>query len=283
MMTGINTKSVKVSPMHSRLVLIAIAIMGFIITTVSATTTYVTQYSAATMYGACGARVCLGFPPEYIYFYNYISLGFLFLIATSASERNSSFFMFLLPLFAAMFAWFRWLILPSVSQVGGTIVCCGILAIAIYMKGKQQEKFGIAGPGSPFLNLVFWMIILQASMGFINAMGLFDFNVAATPDHYQNVDLSDTVPNTMGAGGLWQSITSDAYLLGNLMVSGLMMMLSALAAVVYFKGLVLSIAPFIANEPVVDLMLNVITVGIDFIVMVAMWMWYFKPPLGESV
>jgi hypothetical protein len=281
MMTGINIMRAKVSSMHSRLVLLVIAAMGFVVSTVSAT--YTTQYSSVTMYGACGARVCLGFPPEYVYFYNYIALGFLFLIATSASERNSSFFALLLPLFAAMFAWFRWLILPSASQVGGTIVCCAILAVAVYMKGKQQEKFGIAGPGSPFLNIVFWMIVLQASMGFINAMGLFDFNVANTPSQYQNVDLSSTVPNTMGAGGLWQSITSDAYLLGSMMVSGLMMMLSALTAIIYFKGLVLSIAPFIANEPVVDLMLNVITVGIDFVIVVAMWMWYFKPPLGESV
>ena len=54
-------------------------------------------------------------------------------------------------------------------------------------------------------------------------------------------------------------------------------------AVVYFKGLVLSIAPFLSESALVGSLLDVFTVAIDVIIAVAVWIWLFKPPLGESV
>ena len=270
---------------RSRIVLLVIAAFGLLVSTASAVVSYAPAYSGLTMYGDCpgGAMVCLGFPIEFVYFYNYISIGFLFLIASSASERNSSFFAILLPLFAGLFAWWRWLVLPSFEQVGGVIICCAVLAVAIYMKGKQQEKFGIAGPGSPFLNIVFWMVVVQASIGFINSMGMFEYNVMVTPDVFQNVVLANTVAMHMGAGGVWSAITSVAYLAGGLAISALLMMLDTLLAIVYFKGLVLSIIPFAADIQIVDDMLMVITVGIDVVIIFAIFLWYFKPGAGETV
>jgi len=270
---------------RSRIVVLFIATLGLLVSTASAVVSYAPAYSGLTMYGDCpgGAMVCLGFPVEFIYFYNYISIGFLFLIASSASERNSSFFAILLPLFAGLFAWWRWLVLPSFEQVGGVIICCAVLAVAIYMKGKQQEKFGIAGPGSPFLNIVFWMVVIQASIGFINSMGMFEYNAMITPEVYQNVVLADTVAMHMGAGGIWTAISSVVYLAGGLAISALLMMLNTLLAIVYFKGLVLSIIPFAGGIPVVENMLTVITVGIDIVIVFAIFLWYFKPGPGETV
>lgn len=269
--------------MIRRCLLLVVSTLLSLVHISSATTQYATQYSAVSMLGPTGVGVSLGFPTEYIYFYNYISLGFLFLIATSASERNSSFFALLLPLFAAMFAWWGWLVVPTGSQLWGIVICCGVLATAIFFKGKQQEKFGIAGPGSPFLNIVFWMVVIQASIGFINASGLFAFNSAVTPSQYQTVQLSTTVPNIAGTGGWWNTITSDAYLLGSAAFSAWGMLWGTLSAIVNFKALVISIAPFMATSPLVDTMLTVITIGIDFIIAIAVWMWLFKPPLGETV
>lgn len=269
--------------MRSRYLLLIVSAISVLVQTSSAATQYASQYYGVTMLGPTGVGVSLGFPAEYMYFYNYISLGFLFLIATSASERNSSFFALLLPLFAAMFAWWGWLVVPTGSQLWGIVICCGVLAVAVYMKGKQQEKFGIAGPGSPFLNIVFWMIVIQASIGFINASGLFAFNPSVTPDQYQTVQLSTTVPNIAGTGGWWNTITSDAYLIGSAAFAAWGMLWGALSAIVNFKALVISIAPFMATSPLVDTLLTVITIGIDFIIAIAVWMWLFKPPLGETV
>ena len=171
------------------------------------------------------------------------------------------------------------------SQGIGIIFMSGILAIGIYFKGKQQEKFGIAGPGSPFLNIVFWMIIVQASIGFINATGLFDGtgNSSNSPLQYQNVDLKTTVSDIAKTGGFFQDLTSDLYLLGSGAFAAFTMFWKVLMSIIYFKSLVLSIAPFLAGVRIVELFLNVITVAIDVIITVAIWMWLFKPPMGETV
>lgn len=258
-------------------------VITLIIHVASASTTYAEQYIGITALGPTGVLVDLGFPYGYTYFYNYISLGFLFLIATSASERNNEFFAILLPLFAAMFVWFGWLVGPSTDQLWGIVICCGVIAAAVYIKGRQQAKFGISGPGSPFLNLVFWMIVLQASIGFINATDLFSYNSAVTPDTYTNVELTEDVQNITGTGGFWDEITSDAYLLGVAAFSALGMLWDTLAAVVNFQSLIISIAPWLAESELVSTMLTAITIGIDFMIAIAVWIWLFKPPSGENV
>jgi hypothetical protein len=258
------------------------------LTTAASAVTYTTQGAGETDLGPSGVLVPLGIPADYLYIYTWISLGFLFLIAGTASQRNGEFWAILLPIFAAMFVWFGWLKLltpEAQAQEWGIVLMCGVLAFAVYMKGKQQEKFGIAGPGSPFLNLVFWMVIIQASMGFINATGLFGGtgNSAATPLQYQNVDLTTTVPHLAQTGGFFDTITSDLYLMGAAAWSAATMIWKVLMAVVYFKGLVISIAPFLNDVAIVDAFLNVFTVAIDFMIMIAVWIWLFKPPVGESI
>ena len=152
-------------------------------------------------------------------------------------------------------------------------------------KGKQQEKFGIAGPGSPFLNIVFWMIIIQASIGFINATGLFSTmgNSAATPVKYQNVDLTESVPKYAQTGGVGADVASTFIFAAQAVYSALVMFWAVLMGIIWFKSLVLSIAPFLANYEVVGLFLNVISIGIDFIIAAAVWSWLFKPPVGENI
>ena len=72
-------------------------------------------------------------------------------------------------------------------------------------------------------------------------------------------------------------------LMGAAGFSAMIMFWKVLLGIVYFKGLVLSIAPFLAGNTIVDLFLNVITVGIDIIVVIAVWVWLFKPPIGEAI
>ena len=248
------------------------------------TTTYATQGLGVTDKGESGVLVPIGIPVTLIYVYTWISLGFLFLIAAGASQRNGEFWAILLPIFASMFVWWGWLVMPTAQGIG-IIFMSGMLAMGVYFKGKQQEKFGIAGPGSPFLNIVFWMVIIQASIGFINATGLFSGtgNSAITPLEYQNVDLTETVPDIAKTGGFFQDLTSDLYLLGAGAWAAMTMFWKVLVSIIYFKSLVLSIAPFLADVEIVDLFLNVITVAIDVIITVAVWMWLFKPPIGETV
>ena len=248
------------------------------------TTTYATQGAGETDKGESGVLVPIGIPVQLVYVYTWISLGFLFLIAAGASQKNGEFWAILLPIFASMFVWWGWLVMPTTQGIG-IIFISGMLAIGIYFKGKQQEKFGIAGPGSPFLNIVFWMVIVQASIGLINATDLFSGtgNSSVTPLEYQNVDLTTAVPEVAKTGGFFQDLTSDLYLLGTGAWSAMTMMWEVLISIVYFKSLVLSIAPFLADVALVSTFLDVLTVAIDFIILVAVWMWLFKPPMGETV
>jgi hypothetical protein len=239
---------------------------------------YQEQWAGETGKGTDGVMVPLGIPPDYLFVYTWISLCFLFLIAASASQRNGEFWAILLPLFAALFVWWGWLVMPA-AQGMGIIIMAAILALGVYFKGKQQAAFGIAG----FLNIVFWMIIIQASIGFINGLHMFDANSAVTPLKYQTVDLEETVPNYAQTGGVGADIASTMFFAAQAVYAALVMMWSVLMGIIYFKGLVLSIAPFMNDFAVVDAFLTVITIGIDFIIAVAIWTWLFKPPIGENI
>lgn len=266
-------------PKYFLVIFLVLALIGF----ASAETIYTTQGMGETDKGESGVLVPLGIPASYMYLYTWISLGFLALIAASASQRNGEFWAILLPLFASMFVWFGWLVMPTAQGIG-IIIMCGVLAFAVYMKGKQQEKFGIAGPGGPFLNIVFWMIVTQASVGFVNALGLFSgaSNASTTPLQYQNVDLVSTVPNAMSTGGLFTGLTASLYFAGECAIAAMVLTGKVLMTIVYFKGFVLGLAPFLAESAAVDQFLTVMTVAIDVVILFAIWNWYFKPPVGET-
>ena len=272
--------------MKYKYLILLLAIIMLVGVTV-ATPVYLTQGMGEMDKGIPGVLVPLGIPIQFAYIYNWISLGFIFLIAATASQKNGIFWAILLPLFASMFVWWGWLSLNvenAQAKEIGIIIMCGVLAVAFYFKGKQQQSFGISGPGSPFLNIVFWMIMLQASVGFINAIGLFDPGVpsAATPT-YANIDLHTTVPAYASTGGFFASITDQLYLLTTAVISAWTMLWKVLASIVWFKSLVVSIAPFLANNAIVDSFLTLMSVAIDFVVMLAVWIWVFKPPLGEAI
>ena len=242
------------------------------------------QGTGIMMSGIAGVRVPLGIPVTMLYLYTWISLGILFLIAATASQRNGEFWTILLPMVAAMFVWFGWMRMPIPQGYGIIIMSC-VLALGIYFKGKQQEKFGIAGPGSPFLNIVFWMVMLQASVALINKFGLFKGggNASITNPAYANVDLITTVPKMAEAGGFFSGMTSTLYLMTQAIIDIFIMAIAVFKGIFNFQSLVLSIAPFLQQFPEITLFLGVLTVAIDFIVLVALWMWIFKPPIGETV
>jgi len=242
------------------------------------------QGTGILMKGIAGVRVPLGVPITMLYLYTWISIGILFLIAATASQRNGEFWAILLPMVAAMFVWFGWLIMP-IQQGYGIIIMSCVLALGIYFKGKQQEKFGIAGPGSPFLNIVFWMVMVQSSVALINEFGLFKGggNASITNAAYSNVDLAVTVPKMAATGGFFSSATDMLYLMTTAVIASITMIWKVLIGIFNFQSLVLSIAPFLSQFPEITMFLGVLTVAIDFIVMIALWMWIFKPPIGETV
>jgi hypothetical protein len=262
--------------------LLILVMAALVVAPVLAADTYFMQSAGETDKGPDGVLVPLGIPTDYLYIYNWISMGFLILIAASSSQRSSTFWAILLPVFAAMFTWFGWLMPPSEEQTFGIIIMCFALAVAVYLKGKLQERFGVSGPGSMFLNIAFIIIIIQASMGFINAVGMFDVP-SSTSDQYKTVDLHEKVPQVMQTGGFFDTITSDLYIMGAAAFSAVVMVLKIAYAIVYFKSVIVSIAPFIVNYTAVSLFLDILSVGIDIIIVMALFLWYFRPAGGEHL
>ena len=127
--------------------------------------------------------------------------------------------------------------------------------------------------------------MLQASVSLINEFGLFKGggNASITNPTYANVNLINTVPTMAQTGGFFSGMTSTLYLMTQAIIDVFQMMMAVLVGIFNFRSLVLSIAPFLQQFPEVDLFLGIMTVAIDFIVLVAIWMWIFKPPIGETV
>lgn len=278
--------------MKTILLLIAMILFVGMIGTVYADT--VSQGAGWTDDGICnGVRLplmeCNANSVQYQWIYTWMSLGILGLIAASASQRNAKFWALILPVVASMFVWFGWMQLPTVGGVDpmakeiGIIIMCGVLAFAVYMKGKQQESFGIAGPGTPILNIVFWMLIIQASISFVNTVGLFGDVGNASPLTITGVDLKTTVPNLDETGGLLSGLTADLMASGALIISSLLMIFKIIAGIANFGGLVQSIAPFMRGNAIIDAVLLVFTVALDFMYAILIWTWFFKPPIGENV
>lgn len=280
-------------PKYFVVLVLLVAIVG----TVSADV--ISQGAGFTDNGVCnGVRAplfpCTTVYNQYVWVYTWISIGFLGLIAGTASQKNAEFWAFLLPVFAAMFVWFGWMQLSAVNGVDqmprliGIIIMSGMLALAIYMKGRQQEKFGIAGPGNPILNIVFWMFMIQASIACINAIGMFGDvgNASPTLDGIQNGisgDLASNVPAISETGGFLSGLTSDLFLASAGVIAAFLFLIKIVVSIVWFQSLVLSVAPFLAGNAIVGYFLTALSVALDFAYAILFINLIFKLPMGESI
>jgi hypothetical protein len=127
--------------------------------------------------------------------------------------------------------------------------------------------------------------MIQASIICVNQIGLFSGfgNSAASPLQYQNVDLTTTVPQVAQTGGFFDSLTSDLFMAGAAAFSAMTMVWKVLVGIVYFKSVIVGIAPFLAGVPAVDSLLSLISVAIDVMIAIAVWIWLFKPGVGENI
>jgi len=247
---------------------------------VSATTQYKEAAMAATMKDY--VRVSLGLEniPGILLatatsYYNWISIGFLFLIGSMSSKRMTRFFAILVPVFAALFVWFGWLQAPNEVATWGIIIMAGIIGVVTYMKGSLRENFGGGGPGNLIINIVFYLIILQTCVGLVNATGVWtnpatnlSNNFAATPTDYQvnspNADLKTIVPTVSNSGGLLEGAAGLLTILGQLALSCILMLVQIVISIAAFSVIINTIFPFIAQTSLGLFMLAAIQIGIWF-------------------
>lgn len=215
-------------------------------------------------------------------FYNWISVFVIFLVAAMASQRTTRFFGILIPAAAVLLVYFGWFTIPGTSNaLWGIIVVSVVLAVAMYMKGSLHERFGIAGPGSVMFNIVFYILILQAVVGFVNSTAIWDTNAAPSAStEYTNIDLQTEIAGINENVGIIDTLASTANILTELAVGCLQMFVSMGVALVAFSVVLAVIYPWIPASPYGAGLLVLIQLGI-YIIYFAAIMRFIRPS-GEG-
>lgn len=201
-------------------------------------------------------------------YYNWISMGFIFLIGAMSSKKMTRFFAILIPVFAGIFVYIHWLNGPDPVQTYGVIIMCGIMGVVTYMKGSLRENFGGGGPGNLIINLVFYLIILQACVGMVNSTGIWVHNENTnyapnqTSQFAANADLTQSVTKTSNSGGLLEEIWGTGSILLSLAGSGILMLINVVISIAAFYITISTIFPFITQTPSGTALLVVMQLGI---------------------
>jgi hypothetical protein len=251
-----------------------VAMLAFLVFPASAVS-YETASRAVTAKGEYGILVPLGLEQVIplntaLMYYNWIAVMLLFFIMSMASQRNTRFFAIITPLLAALFAYFGWLNSTNAAQVWGLIGLTALVGVAIYMKDTNKEKWGSGGPGSPLLNIVFFMILIQSAVGVVNTTGIWQENTAVTPSQYQNVDLAAQMGGMSNTGGLLDGAIATAVQLLEMSIMILKMVISIIITVAAFSVTLLLIFPWMTG--------NVFILAVLGAVQVVIWLlysWFF--------
>jgi hypothetical protein len=254
--------------MNGKRILLAILILSLLAGYASADTTG--AYRSLTCKGPLGLLVPLGIESipgitaaQVLWFYNLISIGILFIIGATASERNLRHFAILLPLMAALVVFFGWLQTPNPVTTWSIILGAGFLGGLIYMKETLRENWGIGGPGSTLINIAVFLIIFQCIVGVVNSptVGLFQNNVAPTPAEYQSIDLKAQVNSLTNTGGVMQDLLSFGSLFVTMAIGAVKAFILIVQAILLFSSTVVQAYPVFADSPLVVMFLTVFQLG----------------------
>ena len=264
---------------------------------------FINAAGSLVMNGPTGILISLGIESvagmtlalAYMY-YNYISTAIIFFVAAMAGARSESRFLIILPLVTAMLFSFGWIHTPS--QITFLVFLAIVFALGIfsYMNDVNHEKYGVTGPGSKIFNIVFYIILVQAVIGFAaNVPFLYVGDSIAQPipnactvgyqcDSLGNIQLTESIGTIADSGGLMGSVTSIMSTFGMLAISLLKMVVTILGSVLLFSVVVNAIAngliPGIASNAVWIAFIALMQVGIWIIYLLTIFTWYFKPQEG---
>ena len=251
--------------MNPKYLIFALIIVALLVTPVLASGTNETASRTVTANGPTGILIPLGFEnyvpltTAFVY-YNWISLATLGILAGVASIRTMRFIIVLIPITAAMLAFFGWFsdhtTAGGQAALWGKIIFLGFFAVIIYMKEQNRQTFGTGGPGLTVANIAIFLILLQASVGMINGFNLFGGeNMAATPLEYQNVDLSEQVVGINDSGGFFGDIISMGNALFTAGIAALKGLISIVVSIVFFSVVIYATYPFLQGNNMVILLL----------------------------
>lgn len=269
-----------------RKIILLLVLLAFLIPLASATETNITSAMSVTCKGtwplvSLGIERVVSVTQATVY-YNWISIGILFSIGAMASMRTTRFFAILVPIFAALLVFFQWLNGPNAVQTWAIIVVTAVLAAAIYMKGSLHERFGMAGPGSMVFNVLFYILILQSVVGFVNATAIWDYNAAYNQfDKYSSIDVTSQVTTIGQQGGGLDTISQVGAILTDMTIGAIRMFISMVASIAVFSVVLGIVFPWIPGSgPIGIALLALLQLGVYIIYYMA-YLRFVKPTIGE--
>jgi hypothetical protein len=164
----------------------------------------------------------------------------------------------------------------------------------MYLNDMNHEKYGLPGPGSKLLTIVFMIIVFEASVTLVSTSGLNVFpslpgnagrsqqdiacqGYGMTCDANGNIMTSASVASINNAGGANLDVLSIGAWAIQAMIGVLVFMLKILAAVFLFSGVLLAVYPALAQSPQALLFLGVLQLVIWAVYTVTFFNLYYKP------
>jgi PKD repeat protein len=240
------------------------------------------QGATVTGKGPNGVMVDLGLPS--LNWYRWISVCILFMMGAMASQRTKQFWALLIPVFAALFLWFGWF--TGTSSTAGIITLCVVLGAIVYMKSSLREKFGVGGPGTMLLNIVIYLLILQACVGFINGLNVwtdagFGNQATAVVNQWSNIEISD-ISDLQNTGGWLVSAIATAEFFADMLLSAAFVFLNILFSIVTIYPTVQLLFPWMLASPQTIAFLALLQLGIWILYAKFMFDYFAKPSYGTD-
>src|SRR5271157_3232414 len=205
--------------------------------------------SSAILSGASGILVPLGFEnfmsvQSAQMFYNYIAVILLLLIASVTGSKGEAAWCVIIPILGGLEFMFGWLTFGNPTNAVACLVVAGILGVGLYMNDQNREKYGIAGPGSKYLNIMMFIIVFQVCLGMIPTLGIFGAQATSAPvfnqsycppsatcTQYSNIQFQSSLGTINGASSLG-TVGSVLYGLTTAFIGMIQFLFQAFVAVV---------------------------------------------------
>lgn len=280
-----------------RFPVLALILSSLIVQTVSATQ-YVTQTNIITFTNALGLMIPLGLEnyvpvADAIMYYNYIAVFAIMMIAAFAGQTNESRFTFFVPIFAGLMVFIGWLHAPDPVSYYGMIIGCILLGALMYINDMNHEKYGLPGPGTKLLTIVFMIIVFEASVTLMSTSGLNIFPEVGNSGQSQqsltcngygyscdangNIMLGASVQTINNQGGTGLNVLSIGLWAIQAMISAITFLIKIVAAILLFSVVLVAAYPALGASPQAMLFLGIMQLVIWAIYTVAFINWYFKP------
>lgn len=132
---------------------------------------------------------------------------------------------------------------------------------------------------STLVNIVFYLILLQASVGFVNSFGVWQVNSAvAINNTYSNVDLS-TLPNVQNAGGILNDVMAFGTILTDAVISMIKIIMAMVISIATIYPTIKLIFPWMLTSTETIAFLVILQFGIWFMYVTFLYK-LFKGELG---